>query len=899
MSIPLTKKSNKPNTIPEPGSEAVADLHGSNTALKEEILRWILSITCAIVLYAIAAIILSAVYEPDVEWLHAVARERLIRPEIATPEPMEALLFRLGAIITIPSLLGFYALFSKTGIAKKLAAKPAFSIISLTSVALVAALIFIGFAAPNSYDAAGKPLSPDGPAQTNFAFYFSGFFIGEYLWVYALLLVPATEALFLIGLKKKHWDSNAGYNKATLVTGYAISGATVVAILFMNTFVFPYSPENKFDFNAVYYSMAQVYAGSPMLVDGFTNTYGLYPHFLNPLFQLIGLSVFNFSLVMSLLVGACFVLNFLVLKKFVRNNVILFLGFTTILFFSYLLRKIDKFDCFFSFFPIRYIIPSVCLYLSVLHFSRPSARVYWAAFVALGFFVLWNPEIGIVTYLSWVAANVYNDFYNAGGKINKGKILQHLLAGICMLPLAFYTWKLLVYVFYGVAPDLSLLWSAMFVFGKVGFNLLPMALAHPWNLVALIIIIGFMYAISCWHKKAVTPRSSSIFLLSLISLGYLFYFQGRSHNSNLALTSGFCIMLLTLLGDELWQTLKTRNILALNALFALFIFLVSFSVFELCANANKLYNLAYQEEDKQKQAQEQEFVEKGKDLLLSYTAEGEKVHFLGMAKQQGLYFDGTKRRSAFNPGMIDLFFKSDLERCLGVLRDSSFSVFIEPSTFSYAYLQPVTATIAALYEAKGHSPTIAFLKKRQARIPARSFFADTAQVVVHRKYSDNPSGIDMRIQDASGTEPITLAPAFSVQTLFYSSEQIYPYPALISNYDEKKGFIIGGVFNSNNYLFGINKVSLKVPVKHNQWSYAVMNVFPDRFDVYINGVLAASRPLEQPIMESGGPLFIGNYDKMHFFVGAISEVSVINNVLDKTQIENTWAEISRETAARQ
>lgn len=43
-----------------------------------------------------------------------------------------------------------------------------------------------------------------------------------------------------------------------------------------------------FSFNAFFYSAVQVFSGKELLVD-FVNHYGLYPHFLEPLFHLVGL----------------------------------------------------------------------------------------------------------------------------------------------------------------------------------------------------------------------------------------------------------------------------------------------------------------------------------------------------------------------------------------------------------------------------------------------------------------------------------------------------------------------------------------------------------------------------------------------------------------------------------
>ncbi len=888
----------------DPGQPILADTTGSSDPqfINEEILRWILTICSSVLVYIIIAINVRLTYQPDIESLNAIAKKILLLPNLALPEPMEALLFRLGIVTIIPGLVVFYILFSRMPFTATLTQKRSFPVISILSVIATAAVIFISFAAHNESEA-GKdrilPVDVDAITNNNFNFFFDGFFIGRYLWLYALIIVPAVSYLFFAGIKKYKWENKQIFRRIVSITGYGVSAAVVIAIVAMNTFKFPYGHDNKFDFNAVYYSVTQVFAGVPMLVDGFTNTYGLYPHFLNPLFRIIGLDVLKFSLVMSLVLGLAFFFNFYALKKFVSNTVLLFLGFTTLLFFSYLNRKLqNQFDCYYALFPIRYIVPSVLVFLATRHFLKPSKKSYWATTLLIATSVLWNPEIGLVCYLSWIVTNMYHDFYNADGKIAVKKLLAHLGVGITVLPVVFYSYKLLIFLFYGAAPDMWLLWSTMLVFGKIGFNLLPMALLHPWNIVALIIIAGFTYSVAKWHKKEITARSSVTLLLALIGVGYLMYFQGRSHSVNLSVSSGFSIMLLTILADDLWAIVKNRNILFLNAVFVLILFLCSFSIIELVYNSDKISKYVYQEDDKIIQAQEQEFVESNTGFLLQNTVEEERIQLLTVSKFQGLYFNGSKRRSAFNPGIVDMFLNSDLERFQNMIADSSYSIFIEPEIFSYAYMFRTIATITALYDMKAAGKSMVLLKKRKQRIPAKRFFGGEPQMVLHRKYADNKEGIDRRVSDAFGINAVTLAPAFSVEVLFYSQPQLYPYATLMGNFANSSGFMISNVTKSN-YVFAINDVnnSIQLQVPANRWVYLVMNVFPDRLEVYQNGKLEATNPLS-PMLQSTEKLYVGNMGNPHYYLGAIAEAAVINKALDSTQVRATWEEINRAIAGK-
>jgi Concanavalin A-like lectin/glucanases superfamily len=869
------------------------------TQLREEALRWILSILAAIVVYLVVAAITLNVYHPDIEQLRKMADELLL-PDVGNiePEPMEAMLFRLGIITIIPSLLGFYTLLCRINFVKTLAAKKTFMVLSALCVAAVAAIIVIDFTATNTSDNTSRfvSLATGEVPNTNFNFFFDGFFLGKYLPVYALIVVPAVWCLFFIALKKKQWEGKkllAG--KLALISGYLVLGGVLLTVVLMNTFDTPYSVENKYDFAAVYYSMTQVFAGVPMLVDGFTNTYGLYPHFLNPLFQLTGLSVFKFSLTMSLILLLCFVLNFYVLRKFVSNKIILFLGFATMLFFSYLDRKLlNHFDNYFALFPIRYVIPSVLLFLTLWYVSRPSQKLYFATFFVMASFILWNPEIGIVCYLSWIAVNIYRDLYDHTGKINLKKIAKNIITGTGAAVIVFYSYKLIIWAYYGVWPDLGLLWNTIFVFGKVGFGLLPMDVVHPWNVAALILIVGFMYAIAQLHKKAVTPKATIILLLSLIGVGYFFYYQGRSHSSHLSSSMGFCLLLLTILGDELWAIVKRSNDLLFSAFFTVFLFLVSFSFIELLYNSDKIIAMVYQEDDKNHYAAETDNIDAGRRLIEKTSKEHEKILVLAQRKNQPLFLDGSKRIHAFNPGYLDLFFKSDVPRMEDMIVDSNYNIYLESSNIFFYFMYRPWAAMAAKYTFNTYDHSMVLLTPRKHNLPTKSFFEHRDGPVLHRKYTDDREGYKSRINDAMGIQPISLSSEFSVEVLFFNSPQMYPEATLAGNAQDSSGFVIGKVFNESKYFFALSGAGYVMPVPDGQWVYLVMNVYPDHVAVFCDGTLLHSQQLIKPWSNSDQKVYIGNLGengKGRFFVGAIAEVNIANKTIDSNQISATWTEM--------
>jgi hypothetical protein len=867
--------------------------------LKEESLRWIFSIAGAVLVYVVVAMVVLNIYHPDTELLKKIANEQLAETFYARPEPMEALLFRLGVLIILPGILCFYALLLKIKFIGKLAKDPYYRVITVLCLVFAVALIYFDFAALNPYGPESGEQAQnkrDAVSVTNFSFYFDGIFLGSYLWVYVFAIVPLLVYLFFAGIKKYHWESKRPFQLGVSAAGYLVAGYSVLAIVLMNTFYFPYTNENRMDFSAVYYSMTQVYAGLPMLADHFTNTYGLYPQILNPVFYFAGLDVLKFSLVMSLLTGLSFVLNFYALKRLVSNKVILFLGFAAILFFPYFDFKIlTAFDSVFSYYPIRYLPPSVLIFLSVLYFNGKSAKLYWLTSFFSAFFILWNPEIGMVCYLAWLAANVYNDFYRADGSAATGKIAGHAAAGIGVVLVVFYSYKLIIYLVYGSWPDLSLLFGTIFVFSKMGFGLLPMSLVHPWNLMALTLLCGFTWAATKWYRKDVTVKASMVLLLSLIGLGYFVYFQGRSQNTNFAISSGFCLMLLTVQGDELWKMVKQTNNFLLNGLFVVFLFIISFSFIEIIYNTGKINDLVYQEEDKANFARDQQAVAGNNDFIMQHSQEHEKILVLTQKKSQGIFFDGGKRISAFNPGFIDLFFMKDVARLEGILRDSSFNVFMEPATKDYPYMARPLAAMAASYEYKAVNGTMVLLTKRKANMPEKALFGEADKVIFHRKYQHDAEGMKQRINDAGGTAPAALDTQFSVSVLFYTLPQMFPEATLVGNLQDSSGFAICKQFNTEQYLFVINNVAFPAPLPDKRWIYCVMNVYPHRVEVYANGQLLFTRHLQKQMRQSGNKLAVGNCStyESRFYVGPIAEVAVANKVMDSSQVKATWSQMKQ------
>lgn len=211
----MSSGKNKKRPAPSNNNTAVTDtikpvdrpavVAEEDPVLKEEILRWILSILGTLVAYWCVAFVIQKAYHPDTSAALAEANKLLIEPGAARPEPMEAMLFRAGVVVITLGLLSFYAFFSKAAFIKELAKKSSFMVVSLIPVVLIAFMLWFDFAAQNPFVKDGGDIpqnSRDFVGKTNFDFYFDGFFLGKYLLPYIFVLVPGLACLFFFGLKK-------------------------------------------------------------------------------------------------------------------------------------------------------------------------------------------------------------------------------------------------------------------------------------------------------------------------------------------------------------------------------------------------------------------------------------------------------------------------------------------------------------------------------------------------------------------------------------------------------------------------------------------------------------------------------------------------------------------------
>ncbi|MDR1023490.1 MAG: LamG domain-containing protein [Prevotellaceae bacterium] len=863
----------------------------------------IVALLASVAAYAATAKIALLLYHPSLEQAIEIAKKTLTGE--ANPEPVESFLYNIG-VLSIPLfMVGFFLLLTKTKLAS-IGWERYFKPLSVGFVLLAAGLLYAGLQATNP-NFAGEAVAAGGDAansrdvssDTNFKFYFAESILSTHLWIYLGLCVPLIFGLMLLfryfhkHLVKPLFMQIVG---TLLVLGYAAVYTAQVYQIF--SFDFPYTWENKYDFNTIYYPITQVYAGSPMLVDGFAANYGLYAHFLAPVFRLIGLDVGNATAVMAALIAVALALTLAAMLRTIKSKLLVALGFSTILFLCLLLsRAVTPFDAYFALFPVRQLLPAATLCMAAFYLKNRGKILYFAAPVLLGFGILWNPEFGIVCFLSWVAMLCYAEFSAAKWKSIAVACGRHIALSIGIAAACIAAFSLLIYLRYGAWPQLPELFNSMIYFGSLGGGMLPMTLRHPWNFVMLVYLVGLIYAVQALFNKAtLNAKSAFILLLSVMGIGLFTYFQGRSHNWNLLAISGNAIILLAIFADTMLEkvkagSMKQRRLLPAYLAVIAIVAVLGFSCIDLFRHQDKWKSLYEQKAEKKANIEEQRQVESNIAFIAKILPETtEKIYIHTSNKYQALYFDATKKRSAFNPSILDIFTIENCTRLQNkVILDSS-DVFVEPTKFYYSYVQGINAAMCATYSVDTANGQMAYMKKRRYRTPEQPVLdsSQSPQVLVYEKFGDDTASLNRRIRCATeGREPLAWGDQLSIEIVFFAGQQAYQAGTLFSNYNDSAGVWLLNNGAPEQYLFQWSKnLGVSFQLEPNRWHYLALQANKNMLSIYVNGNLLNHYIIPSPIASTDGRFYIANEGRRNLhFTGAISEILVKKGLSSPQEIQ--------------
>ena len=305
-------------------------------------------------------------------------------------------------------------------------------------------------------------------------------------------------------------------------------------------------------FNAVFYMAVQVEYGQAILIDCI-HQYGLYPHFLYPIFRVIGFSVFKYSLVMQALTAIELAIVYLVLRNQTQNRLIALLGLSSLVCGLSVGRIFDSpvGHVYYQYVPIRTLTPALLLGGATLFLYKPSSLWHWLTWQAVSVGCLWNTDTGIVCWLTWGLTLGYREFCqrpNWGARLLHG--FGHIIPGVLSLLASYASFAVLMRWGYGIWPDFTMGARFQKLYYLYGFFMLPMQLWGVWMVPLAIYMVGLARACCLLSLQRATPRDILTFLLCILGAGVFSYFQGRSHPGNEQGVSYPAVLLVCLFSDS-------------------------------------------------------------------------------------------------------------------------------------------------------------------------------------------------------------------------------------------------------------------------------------------------------------------------------------------------------------
>lgn len=406
-------------------------------------------------------------------------------------------------------------------------------------------------------------------------------------------------------------------------------------------------------FNAVFHSVVQVFFGRELTVD-FVNQYGLYPHFLEPIFRLVGLSVLTFTLLMGLLNCLTFAGIYLFLARETRSPLVACIGTASAFFFCYAYAKANpQPDLFFQYNPLRTIFPAILLVVAqaLAHKQRPWMPGALGSLGAAA--VLWTPDVGMIVLASGLLFLGYNSLSQRRARQIPWQLLQASGAALAVLIL----FALLLRLQFGAFPDYTRLFQHAKAFYFLGNTMLPMPRFGLWVPVLAIYTIGLLRALIPLLDGRSQPRDQLSFLLSVLGLGLFTYYQGRSVVWNLTIAAYPAVLLLALFADDLRRAAPGAGQRAERSLLVILLAMFFFSVPALAIiTPGWVRNVAGKIEISRRG--ESTDVLRDIRFLQGLVRPGEKVHI--MSYQSGLFHLMTRTTSPLDiPGESEMVYLAD------------------------------------------------------------------------------------------------------------------------------------------------------------------------------------------------------------------------------------------------
>ncbi|MGE5470287.1 MAG: hypothetical protein ACM3X0_05760 [Bacteroidota bacterium] len=316
--------------------------------------------------------------------------------------------------------------------------------------------------------------------------------------------------------------------------------------------------------DAIMYSVSQVATGKSVLVN-LPAQYGLYAELLNPVFQAIGLSVLNFTLVMATLQIFALILILRVIFHVVKLNVLRVVGACALVTLAGYTWAAPL-DAYFQYYPIRFFFPAVSVALYWSYLIRPSQYKVIVLGIISSLAIPFNLDSGIPVMGSCIAGFLFAALFSpVTQRAEKIRSLKLFSAAALLMAATFIG---LIQI-KGGAPRWAEMVKYQNIFYITGAYMLPMARSlHFWMLVAGVYVFGIVSYLGFSLRKAPSRIWELVFQISVLGLGLFSYYQGRSHIIVLMLASWPAILIIFILTDRTFRASNARVLPSIWRLFA-------------------------------------------------------------------------------------------------------------------------------------------------------------------------------------------------------------------------------------------------------------------------------------------------------------------------------------------
>jgi hypothetical protein len=330
-------------------------------------------------------------------------------------------------------------------------------------------------------------------------------------------------------------DNNKLVATITNVAAYILAAVAIFDIVEYNIFHLSMQEWGRYmETNAVFYSVTQVYAGKSLLVN-LNSQYGLFAWMLGPLFKIIGLTVSTFTTTMAFLNGLSFLFIFIALKRLVKNNIIVIMGFLSLVIWQYWAPRLPMEATaryYYQYMPVRFFFPALGIMLISLFYagSAKTKKILLPCIaITSSLAIFWNMDSGLPVFGASLIALAMPALGadTIGQGLNKMiKPVAFMFAGlIFIIALFFMTTK----IGSGNWPDIAGFSKFQGIFYISGYFMLPMTFVHFWNFPALVYLIACVYVVYNLRRSDNSDGPVITFLF-VLGAGLFAYFQGRSYD---------------------------------------------------------------------------------------------------------------------------------------------------------------------------------------------------------------------------------------------------------------------------------------------------------------------------------------------------------------------------------